>query len=590
MIHSVADLSTKLSSQAEEVCKHLLPHGKRNGPIWEAGSLHGENGKSLKVTIEGTHAGKWRDWAEETFRGDLVDLWEHARSISKLEAIEQIKSYLGIKDLSLVAPKIYAYPKPRPNIVDLKPLSKVESYLVLERQISEETLAAFGVKFDGKSIVYECWTPKKKLVNRCFISLQRNDQGKKTVSQEVKCAPSLFGWQALPKSAFDQRSILICEGQIDAMTWHQWGYPALSVPNGSGTTWIEYEWDNLEAFETIYLSFDMDGKTEGPMIKTMQRLGLHRCRIVELPHKDANDCLLAGCDKDDAEKWITEAKWPQFNGLKESSEYLESTLEELFPTKEKLDRALKVTILQRKDGGIVFYPGDVTVWTGVSGHGKTTFLNYIMCLILSSGDSAFIASMEMQIPVLLGKVVKATMGKDDISPSDVRELFEAIKGRLLFVPRIGSIPKTDLLESMQFAFARYGCSHYLIDSLMRVEGLEEEYSRQGEFMNDLQNFAKSTDCHIHLVCHPRKIDESGRAGKMDVKGSSLIPNNADNVISIRRNFDKIEMAKERELTPQEDQGMWDLMVSSEKQRKTGWEGSVKLRFHHRTYSYSTFTK
>src|SRR5205085_5040482 len=100
--------------------------------------------------------------------------------------------------------------------------------------------------------------------------------------QEKGGAPSLWGWHGLSDSALRQRSIVICEGQIDCMTWSQWGFSALSVPNGTNLAWIEYEWENLEMFSEIFLSFDMDEAGQENLSKVMQRLGLHLCRTVTL--------------------------------------------------------------------------------------------------------------------------------------------------------------------------------------------------------------------------------------------------------------------------------------------------------------------
>lgn len=591
MIYSIADISQMLSSKAEEVCRHLLPTGKRHGQTWECGGVNGETGKSLKVHLEGDHAGKWKDWAEDEFRGDLVDLWEKTKNLTKLETLGAAKSFLGVINPldSKTTQKRYALPAPKLSLSVIKSLSSCESYLVLERKLLTETLETFGVKSEGKNIVFESWSPQGKLLNRCYVSLQRDSQGRKKVTQEAKCAPSLFGWNALSRAAFDLRSVLICEGQIDAMTWHQWGISALSVPNGSGMTWIEYEWENLEAFETIYLSFDMDGKTDGVLQKVMARLGLHRCRVVSLPYKDANDCLKAGCTREDAIKWINEAKWPRFEGLVEAQDYRQQTIEEFYPDPNKKDKSIKVPMLQRADGGIEFLAGDVTVWTGVTNHGKTTFLNFLMSMLLCSDCAVCIASLEMKPEVLIARIFKAIMQKEKLELEEIDLMFAQIQSKLLFVDKLGSIATKDLFDSMAFAFARYGCTHFLVDSLMRIEGLEEEYSKQGEFMNDLQNFTKTNGCHVHLVCHPRKMDESARPGKMDVKGSSLVVNNADNIISIRRNYEKMEILKERPLTYQEDQNMWDAMISSEKQRNSGWQGAITLRFNYKTFRFSPFT-
>jgi twinkle protein len=139
---------------------------------------------------------------------------------------------------------------------------------------------------------------------------------------------------------------------------------------------------------------------------------------------------------------------------------------------------------------------------------------------------------------------------------------------------------------MTFSQRRYGTEHFLIDSLMRVEGLEEEYVEQGRFLNRLQEFAKNTGAHIHLVAHPRKMNEDGKPSKMDVKGSSLIPNNADNIVAVCRNFEKMKKRKDNTLTPEEERNMHDTEIRVEKQRDSGWEGRFLLRFNPYTFSFS----
>ena len=73
-----------------------------------------------------------------------------------------------------------------------------------------------------------------------------------------------------------------------------------------------------------------------------------------------------------------------------------------------------------------------------------------------------------------------------------------------FADVFGYIDQKQLLETMLYAFHRYGATHHIIDSLMKVSKLEEDYVAQGEFLNELQRFAKQTLTHVHLVAHPRK--------------------------------------------------------------------------------------
>lgn len=584
----ISEISRRLSTRAEEVCGVLLPGGKRAAQYWEVGGVNGESGKSMKVTVAGDHAGKWKDFAEDSMHGDLIDLWEQTRGVTKLEALRQIKAFLGIVEIEPERKKVWQQPPSAEQVKKIADNGAVMKFMVDERKLEPSIVNRFRIMGDGKNIVFPSYGPDDKLVNRSYRQLALDENGKKRVWQDKGCAPCLWGWHALDKSTFDRREILICEGQIDAMTWTQWGIPALSVPNGSGNTWIEYEWENLSAFSTIYFSYDSDGKTSTQLAEAVKRLGIHRCRIVQLPHKDANDALKAGCGAEDARKWIAESKWTPCEGLAEGVDYRKQVLEQFFPKPDDA-KGIRLKLLSRYDGGVVFLPGDVTVWTGVTSHGKSTLLNFLFSLLLCDNHGVFIASLEMKPAKIIKRMFHAMLGTAEASHQDIEDCFTQSAGKLFFANRIGCIEQSELFELMRFAFSRYGVKNFLIDSLMRISGLEEDYPAQGEFMNKLQKFTKETGVHAHLVCHPRKVDEANGVGKMDIKGASLIPNNADNIVSVRRNFKKMEIMKERALTAQEDLAMWDALVSCEKDREEGWQGSVYLRFCPKTYRFQPFS-
>lgn len=58
------------------------------------------------------------------------------------------------------------------------------------------------------------------------------------------------------------RAVVLCEGEIDCMSYAQYGISALSVPFGGGKgakqQWIEFEYHNLDRFEEIFISMDVD--------------------------------------------------------------------------------------------------------------------------------------------------------------------------------------------------------------------------------------------------------------------------------------------------------------------------------------------
>jgi len=106
-----ADMADRLAQQAETFTAYLLPNGKRDGAHWIVGSINGEKGQSLKVTLTGEKVGKWIDYADDTQHGDLLDLLAAVRSMSLSDALREAKDYLGLSGANFDG---QAYkPKPR---------------------------------------------------------------------------------------------------------------------------------------------------------------------------------------------------------------------------------------------------------------------------------------------------------------------------------------------------------------------------------------------------------------------------------------------------------------------------------------------
>ncbi len=241
------------------------------------------------------------------------------------------------------------------------------------------------------------------------------------------------------------------------------------------------------------------------------------------------------------------------------------------------------------DEGFYFREGEVTVWSGMASHGKSTMLSTIMLSLIAQVTPFFVCSLEYK-PEKLCEMLAVIMCRRPISADEGVEFLQMAGRYFTIADVIGEITPENLISMMRAAHIRYGSRHFFIDSLMRVSGLEEDYPRQGQFVNELQAVAKETGGHIHLVAHPRKIDEAARTRKMDVKGSSLIVNNADNVVTMRRNTEKRDLMERDEMTPELDAAMHDAEFAVEKQRETGWEGVIKLRFNRSTKIFEAYQK
>ncbi|RWR09190.1 DNA primase [Sinirhodobacter populi] len=73
-----SELATRLGRQAEAVCRHYLPAGRKTGSYWIVGDVHNSPGRSMFVRLTGPvsgkgAAGRWQD-ANSGEYGDLLDI------------------------------------------------------------------------------------------------------------------------------------------------------------------------------------------------------------------------------------------------------------------------------------------------------------------------------------------------------------------------------------------------------------------------------------------------------------------------------------------------------------------------------------
>ena len=77
-------------TRSEEVCRHLLPAGRRE---WRAGDLHGAKGKSFGVNLK---TGVWSDFVTGESGADLIDLIKAAKNLPTLkDALDEGARFLG---------------------------------------------------------------------------------------------------------------------------------------------------------------------------------------------------------------------------------------------------------------------------------------------------------------------------------------------------------------------------------------------------------------------------------------------------------------------------------------------------------------
>jgi len=570
-----SEVARQLAGQAESVCRLLLPGGKTMGNEFECASINGGTGKSLRVHLSGVKAGVWKDFSNDAQGGDILDLWRVARGISMPEAITQAMDYLGIERKP--PPKTFTVPK----VSEPKPVgSEVEQWFAA-RGISRETVELFRVSEPKPGVImFPYYLPDGKLAHLKFRKLP------KQFHSSADSRPSLFGWHALNP---DSRQVVIVEGEPDAMVVRQWGFNALSVPIGGGDgskqQWIEYEFDSLTAFDDIVLWLDSDAPGKSAAKAIAQQLGRGRVRILTCEFKDANEALLAGVDAERAKEMIERATFVDPENLVGVAALRAAVRDEFEPG--RIEEGVRLPFSKAKDL-VVFRPGELSIWAGYNGHGKTEMIDQVMIAAASQGFPAAAASLEFSSKKFLKRVVRQVAATSQPDADQMDRAFDFLEPRLwIFDPpsKLGSRKPAAIIETFEFLATRRGVRFFVVDNLAKCGFADDDYAGQKHFVDRLTDLAKDTNAHVALVVHMRKGEvEEKPGGKFDIKGSGGITDLADTVMLVWRN-----KLKEKELragkTPASLADTCDAMLQCVKQRNGEDEPAFLLWFDRASHQF-----
>ncbi len=246
-----------------------------------------------------------------------------------------------------------------------------------------------------------------------------------------------------------------------------------------------------------------------------------------------------------------------------------------------------LALLDREIGG--FAPGELSVWTGRRGEGKSTLLGQILLDAINQGRRVCAYSGELPakqfkrfIRQQAAGYLHVTKREDPLTGKsfflvndDVKVPIDRWFDGTLFLTDIRDKAAHDeetILRLFEGSNRRYGCDTFLVDNIMtaqlRGEAEQGYYRAQSAFAGRLADFCKRLGVHVHLVAHPRKTEGKRPLETDDVGGSGDITNRADNVF-------KVERAPEEKV---QELGYSSLLTIL-KNREFGARGKVKLEFN-----------
>lgn len=407
------------------------------------------------------------------------------------------------------------------------------------RGISEETCRKFGYY-------------TARYGNRpCQIA--EYHKGRKITAQHLRFPDKDFIWLGDSKGVelFGQhlwadggKSIIICEGEIDTLTWSQVRSNRWPVVGVCGVTAaIKQVKDNivfLSSFEEIYVCMDMDEPGTQAASKIADLLPPGKVKIICLPCKDANDTY-----RQKGAKTLYDTLW-------QAKPY----------APEEVTSPLDV-LLYHKDSGesIYHYPfppmeeatggqrqGEVIVVGAGTSVGKSTLLRYL------AWDA--LANQHLQVGYLPFEessytVTKWLVSYDTNTPMDDMPNSDKLVSMLsncewsnrlsLFTDR-GRPPHEIVMDRIRFMAVGRGCECIFIDhiSALFASMPGDERKEIDKFMYALQALAKELGVVIFSAAHlkdpptGKPLEEGGSTSLRLLRGSGSIRQVPDVIWGVER--------------------------------------------------------
>jgi twinkle protein len=409
-------------------------------------------------------------------------------------------------------------------------------------------LYADGQVADADTIInndeYECVKLKYRAIN---------DKSKQRFYPAGVSGTGLFGLNTVPS---DATAIIITEGEFDAMAAYQGtGIPAVSLPNGVHSLPPQIlPW--LEKYEIIYLWLDNDEAGQSSRDKFAEKLGKVRTLIVQTPlsqkatFKDANDALLAGAD---LIKYIEKAKSISEENIVRIADMRDQIIARLYDFDEQ--KGIQSGYFKWYNNIIKgFRKGELTIFTGPTGSGKTTFLSQLSLDFLERNVPTLWGSFEVKNEILASTMMQqfckrntANMEREDIDYvlEDMGDL------PLYFMKFFGSTDLEILFSTLEYAVYTYDISHIVIDNLQfMISGQgrgANKFDVQDNVISGLRRFATEKNVHITMVIHPKKVDDDEELTIASVFGSAKATQESDNILIIqnKHRFRYIDIRKNR---------------------------------------------
>ncbi|XP_033095571.1 twinkle protein, mitochondrial-like isoform X2 [Anneissia japonica] len=345
----------------------------------------------------------------------------------------------------------------------------------------------------------------------------------------------LFGYQLLDPNA---EAVVLTVNEFDAVAIHQkLQTSVLSLPRGLLTLPQEIL-PMLEHFKKIFLWFGNDVRSWEAARKFSKKLSSKRCHLIR-PLDELPAPLQALNMNIDLRSILKKAQPVAHRSIVSFQNIREEVFRELTDTDQvagvkwqRFPQLCNMLKGHRK--------GELTVFTGPTGSGKTTFISEYSLDLCMQGVNTLWGSFEIK-NVRLAKIMLRQLSQLNIEKN--MEVFDLWADKIELLPLYfldfhGQQGIKAVVEAMTHAVYVHDIEHVIVDNLQFMVGtsdrnINDRFAVYDAIIATFRTFATRNNCHVTVVIHPRKEKDSDELQTASIFGSAKASQEADNILILQ---------------------------------------------------------